>query len=230
MQIKTYFLLFLRVLRERPFYLWKYIHETVRIALNSNILRWRRFIYPNVIIGSHPRILSLNAFKAEKPNASIQVGDQVVVYYGCDILVTGSGRIVIGNGCSFGSNFRMYCKESISIGDSVLISWNVLIMDYDAHAVDPDLRYKERMYLHKQPMSPSARNASIKTTEEYSASYVSKPVVIGDNVWIGTNSIILKGVHIGQGSVVAAGAVVTSNVPECSIVAGNPARVVREIN
>lgn len=56
---------------------------------------------------------------------------------------------------------------------------------------------------------------------------VSKPVVIGDDVWIGARSIILKGVHIGKGAVIAAGAVVTKDVPEYAIVGGVPAKVIK---
>jgi acetyltransferase-like isoleucine patch superfamily enzyme len=55
------------------------------------------------------------------------------------------------------------------------------------------------------------------------------PVIIGNSVWIGVNSTILKGVTIGEGSVVGAGSVVTKDVPPWTIVAGNPARVIREI-
>ena len=56
---------------------------------------------------------------------------------------------------------------------------------------------------------------------------VSKPVVIGDDVWIGARSIILKGVHVGKGAVIAAGAVVTKDVPEYAIVGGVPAKVIK---
>jgi acetyltransferase-like isoleucine patch superfamily enzyme len=54
-----------------------------------------------------------------------------------------------------------------------------------------------------------------------------KPVVIGDDVWVGYGAILLAGCHIGRGSVVAAGAVVTNDVPECTVVAGVPARAIR---
>ena len=56
-----------------------------------------------------------------------------------------------------------------------------------------------------------------------------KPITIGDDVWIGCNSIILKGVKIGNGSIVAAGSVVTKSVPPFSLVAGNPAKIVKEL-
>jgi maltose O-acetyltransferase len=57
-----------------------------------------------------------------------------------------------------------------------------------------------------------------------------KPVIIGDDVWIGTRAIILPGVHIGSGSIIGAGAVVTKNVPDYAIVGGNPAKVVKYRN
>ena len=58
---------------------------------------------------------------------------------------------------------------------------------------------------------------------------IMKPVLIGNNVWVGCRAIILKGVTIGEGAVVAAGAVVTKDVPPFTLVAGNPARVIREV-
>ena len=54
-----------------------------------------------------------------------------------------------------------------------------------------------------------------------------KPVYIGDDVWIGCHSLVLKGVHIGDGAVIAAGSVVTKDVPSCSVVGGNPAKIIK---
>ncbi|MDX9905750.1 MAG: acyltransferase [Bacteroidales bacterium] len=90
------------------------------------------------------------------------------------------------------------CFNSITIGNHVYISKGVIIRDSDNHNV-----LKE--------------------------GYVqSKPILIGDNVWIGMRAIILKGVTIGDGAVVAAGAVVTRDVPPNTVVGGVPARVIRE--
>jgi acetyltransferase-like isoleucine patch superfamily enzyme len=55
-----------------------------------------------------------------------------------------------------------------------------------------------------------------------------QPIIIGDHVWIGLNSVVLKGVTIGSGSVIAAGSVVTRSIPEKCLAAGNPAKVIRE--
>lgn len=96
------------------------------------------------------------------------------------------------------SDVKIRCSKKITIGKNVAISHNVTIMDSDAHCLDED-NYE-----------------------------MSKPVNIKDNVWIGTKATILKGVTIGQGSIIAAGAVVTKDVPERCIVAGVPARVIKE--
>lgn len=96
------------------------------------------------------------------------------------------------------SDVKIRCMESITIGNNVKISHNVTIMDSDAHTV--------------------LRDGYVKT----------KPVVIGNNVWIGTRATILKGVHIGDNCIIGAGAVVTKDVPSNCTVAGNPARIIRE--
>lgn len=96
--------------------------------------------------------------------------------------------------------------ECITIGDCVAVGANTTIIDTDFHPLDPQERR-----LHPQ----GAKTA---------------PVVIEDNVFIGMNCLILKGVTIGRGSVVGAGSVVTKDVPAGMIVAGNPACVIREIS
>ena len=96
------------------------------------------------------------------------------------------------------SDVKIRCFESIKIGKGAKISHNVTIMDGDGHSMEYD-------------------------------GYISvKPIVIEDHVWIGTKSTILKGVTIGEGAIVAAGSVVTKDVPSHSLVAGNPAKVIKE--
>lgn len=95
------------------------------------------------------------------------------------------------------SNVKIRCTESIEIGEDVAISHDVTIMDSDAHEICYD--------------------GYVKT----------KPVKIGNRVWIGSRAIILKGVTVGDGAIIAAGAVVTKDVPDGCVVAGNPARVIK---
>lgn len=96
------------------------------------------------------------------------------------------------------SNIRISCSERIHIGDNVAIAHDVTIMDSDAHAILPNV------------------------------DHISSPVYIGDHVWIGTKAIILKGVTVGDGAVIAAGTVVTRDVPPKALVGGVPARIIRE--
>ena len=109
-------------------------------------------------------------------------------------------------------------EERIEIGSYCLISWNVGIADSDFHPLEPAQRLIDARalapFLENRPARPPLRTA---------------PVVIADNVWIGMNATILKGVTIGENSVVAAGSVVSKSVPPNTVVAGNPAVVVKEL-
>jgi acetyltransferase-like isoleucine patch superfamily enzyme len=96
---------------------------------------------------------------------------------------------------------QLRCMERITIGDGCAIARNVLIMDFDAH----DITYED-----------GRKNQN------------TAPVTIGSHVWIGAGATILKGVTIGDNAIVGAGSVVTRDVPPNTIVAGNPARIIRE--
>ena len=129
------------------------------------------------------------------------------------------GKIEIGESCYIGEGTRIWSANSIKIGNRVFISHNVNLHDTNSHSIDPILRYK-----HVQAIMsvghPSINDFDIQ----------SKAVSIEDDVWIGFNSTILKDVKIGRGSIVAACSVVTKDVPEFVIVAGNPAQLVKHIN
>jgi galactoside O-acetyltransferase len=107
------------------------------------------------------------------------------------------------------------CAQGVTIGDDVLISWGCQIVDHDSHALD----WADRS---------SDVGDWYKGSKDWSK-VPCAPVVIGNRVWIGFNALVLKGVHIGDGAVVAAGSVVTRDVPANSLVGGNPARVIREL-
>lgn len=123
----------------------------------------------------------------------------------CSIGITQLGILKIGN-CSGFSGISIYCSKSITIGNYVNCGGNVSIWDSDFHP----LNYEDRR-LHK--------------TEKIN----SKEIVINDDVFIGANSIILKGVTIGARSIIGAGSVVTKDVPVDEIWAGNPAKFIRRI-
>lgn len=181
-----------------------------------------------VRIGKNLHTLSTFCFQAEKPDAKIEVGDDFVTYYNCRISAWGKGEIKIGDHCSFGSGTRIDSRECISIGNYVLISWDVRIADFDPHPIDPEERANEMQ--HSQDLIWPQFSRAPRDRIHYKTTFVTKPVLIEDKVWIGERALILKGVKIGYGSVVAAGAVVAHDVPPYSILAGNPARIVKTLS
>ncbi len=210
----------------RPFYIIKYGWETAAFA--GNYLLYKLGIFRNVKAGANLHILSPLCFKAELPEGFITVGDDFTAYYKCSFNAWDKGRITFGNCCSVGSGTKIDCREAVTLGNNVLISWDVLIADYDPHPIDPVLRAQEMEYSHYMTFPRFSQKAP-PVFDRKAYQFKTKPVVIEDNVWIGARAIIMKGVTIGQGSVVAAGAVVTKDVPPFSIAAGNPAVVVKNI-
>lgn len=135
-----------------------------------------------------------------------QSGTNLVGLLGPTILDTlGGGRIEIGDNSGF-SSVVMSSHSSITIGKHVKVGGNVRIFDHDFHSLDPVIRRDGALDL-----------SHVRT----------RPIIIEDDVFIGTNAIILKGTHIGTRSIVAAGSVVFGvDIPPDSMVKGNPANIV----
>ena len=123
-------------------------------------------------------------------------------------------KIKIGNRVFIGGS-SLIAASNIEIGDDVLISWGCNIVDHNSHAIAWSLRKNDLA-------------AWIEGKKDWTH-VPSKPITIHDKVWVGFNVIILKGVTIGEGAIVGAGSVVTTDVAPYTIVAGNPARLIREI-
>ena len=151
------------------------------------------------IYGGLPQVDSL---------VEMEVGNNVTMHAA---LTIGAGPLYdrllfrIGNNTHLGYQVTISIGEKVIIGDNVLISNLLNILSYDGHPIDP----QGRMF----GMPPE------RTGKDF--------IIIEDNVWIGVNCTVLKGVTIGRNSVVAAGSVVTKTVPPNCVVAGNPARIIR---
>lgn len=166
-----------------------------------------------VRVGANTCILGKAAFRrfrGQLPDALV-IGDQATMD-GVQFSVGPAARIAIGSFCCFTGAVLM-CELSISIGSYVLIGWNAVIADSDFHPIAPAERILDAV-----ACSPAAHGPRPKV--------LTAAVVIEDDVWIGPNVTIFKGVHIGRGAWIGPGSVVTRNVAPGTRVAGNPARPV----
>lgn len=127
-----------------------------------------------------------------------------------------AGEIQIGSYCYIGEGTRIWSAQKIIIGNRVLIAHNVNITDTNSHEIDKLERHNSFKELIE-----NGRHSNYPTVKTES-------IIIEDDVWIGFNSIILKGVTIGKGAIIAAGSVVTKNIPPFSIVAGHPAQIIKQ--
>jgi acetyltransferase-like isoleucine patch superfamily enzyme len=144
------------------------------------------------------------------------IGRGATVYLGTMFDVGPRGRVRVGR-YALVNGAWIICDATVEIGDYALISWNVVMMDSYRLPLDPVARRRE---LKALPFDPQRRPA-VPTT--------ARPIRIERNVWIGFDCCILPGVTIGEGSIVGARSVVTQDVPPYTIVAGNPARVIRRL-
>jgi acetyltransferase-like isoleucine patch superfamily enzyme len=192
---------------------------------NVNSLRrvesdwWPDPIPPNVGFGAGFYCETAQIFRKMRNSApdALSLGDYVSCYAGCSFSIGENGRCTVGDFTLLNGAIVM-AEELIEIGRYCLISWNVGIADSDFHPIDPAQRRADALalapYYKDRPPRPPIRTA---------------PVRIADNVWIGMNAVILKGVTIGENSVVAAGSVVSKSVAANTVVAGNPAIVVKQL-
>lgn len=127
------------------------------------------------------------------------------------------GLIKIGDNCFLGEGSKIWSGESVEIGNNVLISHNVNIIDTSSHEINHIEREESFQNLIKK--GHPKNKGSIKTSK----------IIIEDSVWVNFNSVILKGVKIGKGAIIAAGAIVTKDVEPFTLVAGNPATKIKSL-
>lgn len=173
--------------------------------------------YYKVLTGKNLTINGILRLRKNK-TACLELGDSIIINSSwkanpagggqtkCLFVVSNNASLSIGNWSGI-SNSTIFCKEKIVIGNHVNIGVNCIIYDTDMHSIN----YEGRIHI----------------TEEY---IETKPVVISDGAWICGHCIILKGVTIGERSVIGAGFVVTHDVPNDELWAGNPAKFIKKLN
>lgn len=160
-------------------------------------------------------------------HGKVKIGDDFVFTSGSSInpicrnirgaIYTMSPKACIEIGDRVGiSSACLWAKERITIGNDVNIGGDCIIIDNDAHPID----YMQRRSFYVKEVGRDVFYSKI----------VSAPIEIGDDVWIGARCQILKGVHIGARSIIAAGSVVTKDIPADVIAGGNPCKVIRILN
>ncbi len=171
-------------------------------------------VSPNVALGEGT-ILSgdhcFHRFRSRKTDA-LRIGRHCSME-GVHFALGEEARLEIGDYCVF-SNALLLCELEIRIGNYVMMGWNSTIADSDFHPISPALRIADSIAC--SPLAEGKPRPPIAM----------RPVIIEDDVWIGANATILKGVRIGAGSFIEPGALVTRDVPPRSRVIGNPAQVV----
>ncbi len=207
----------------------KLIVKILKLLIRKMISAYNRFVSFNNLICNHitmfrnsVKILGTWEISGRiiiSNNGKISIGNKLKIYSGGQYNpVDGSNRthIICLKGAILDikdhvgiSNSLIYCANNIRIEDNVSIGGGCKIFDTDFHSMNSNIRRTKRETLNE-----------IKT----------KPITIKKNAWIGGCSIILKGVVIGENSVIGAGSVVTKNVPDNEIWAGNPARFIKKIN
>jgi maltose O-acetyltransferase len=146
---------------------------------------------------------------------AVTIGEQSLVMSEL-LVIAPRGRIRIGGWCYLGPGAKLWAMDSIHLGDRVFVSHGVQVFDNNSHSLSAQERHDRYHEL---------RTAGRHLVPE---NVVSRPIVIEDDVWIGFNAAILKGVTVGRGAVIGACSVVTHDVPPYAVVVGNPARQVGE--
>jgi acetyltransferase-like isoleucine patch superfamily enzyme len=184
----------------------EWIHSRINGFYRKKLLRNKDFtISPGAKV-------NFRAIKT-KENCTLTIDDGSIIDSNL-IFDRNSAHISIGKNTFIGGS-TLVCAEKIIIGDDVLVAWGCTIVDHNSHS----------------PLFHERKDDVKKwfNGEKDWTHVICKPIIVEDKAWIGFSSIILKGVTIGQGAIVGAGSVVTKDVMPYTIVAGNPARMIREI-
>jgi acetyltransferase-like isoleucine patch superfamily enzyme len=196
--------------------LLKYIIRNARLYLSRCTPVWNSASCYQCISGEGSMVHANGAIdNASGARSNIIIGNNTYVS-GILKVALDSGTIVIGDSVYIGEGTRIYSCEYVRVGNNVQIAHNCNIFDNNIHSLDPSHRREEFV-----------NNIHHGWSKLYDLKESS--VIIKDNAWIGAGVTLLKGVTVGESSIIGAGSVVTEDVPAFTVVVGNPARVIKNL-
>lgn len=186
----------------------KGIGESLYASLRFIIIRLRSYIIKAELLLRGFDIATDVFFRgaydfSQSTQGAVSIRRGSIIGQRCRISAGFKGQIYIGERVLLDDNSMIMAQEKISIGDDTLVAPDCMIIDFDHNFSKLSIPIRDQ-------------------------GYATKPISIGKNVWIGTKSVILKGVQIGDGAIIGAGSIVTKNVRPYTIVAGNPAKMINK--
>lgn len=195
------------------------------ISTIKNYLRkrkQRRYAqYKEIAASSIDRGITLRCDNPKPGKKYLYVGEDSIIS-GNFIFESPEGCVSIGNHTYIGGG-TFISRSMIEIGNNVTIAWGGTMYDHDSHSLD----YMERRKDVDDELDDIRSGKNFILHKKWDV-VNSKPIKICDDAWVGMNVTILKGVTIGEGAIVGACSVVTKDVPAWTVVAGNPAKVVKQ--
>lgn len=198
------------------------MRELINYLLNTIFGTKLRFLR-KVSMGKNTKLLPHFSYSNNGNPNKILIGDECmlsvrIIAEGLDAYFKFGNRVYIGKSL-------IICKSGIEFGDNIMVAWGVTFYDHDSHSLDHINRRKD---ITQQIFDYKNYNGKFTKNKNWGV-VNSKPIKICDDVWIGMNAVILKGVTIGEGAIIAAFAVVTKDVPPFSVVAGNPGVIMKNL-
>jgi len=210
--MNNYFLLYLGKLKKRLF------PEPQKIKNDSN--QFEKYIDVDT-----STILKKMKYRFDCSNLEerkyVKIGSKGIIS-GQLIFETEKGEIIIGNNVHIGEA-TMICRSKIEIQDDVTMAWGIMLYDHNSHSIYWEERKKDNHQCYEDYINYQGNEILNKDW----SNVISKPIIIESKVWIGFDVTILKGVKIGEGAVIGAKSVVTKDVEPWTVVAGNPAQIVK---
>lgn len=199
----------------------------IKKVLNKLFYNPYKFVkkYKNITLEDSAILLKSCTFRFDGNNKKnpVKIGSNTML--GCSIIFeSDEGNVEIGNNTFINAGTEIISRESVKIGNYVTISWGCTIYDHNSHSLDYCERQKDI-----QRQNDDFRKGQYFTHSKDWSVVKSRPIIIKDNVWIGFDSVILAGVTIGEGAIVGARSVVRKNVEPWTVVAGNPAVVIKRL-